>query len=294
MASAPPRYSGPPPGYDSPTGAAPSFDSHANINGKPTQAAQPVQQQPVIIVQQQPAQPGLQQPFGQPQVQPYAPGPPARPYQATQPYQSPYAVGVQPQVYGQGPYAAAPQPPPPQPVQVGSPGGAQSAVDCWKRTILTPDGKKLKPAAIVCFTLFSVAIMVAFIGGILGAALGNRSSSSSSSSSVRSTTRRPTTTTTTTTTTTQAPPTTTSLVIQSANTKEPWLQQMVDDYNAASMRVNNKQVVVTVHHTGSTLDQSLLPQIWSPANRLWVRSKNEEGSVLVTDIDTKCSSTTNM
>ncbi|CEM31883.1 unnamed protein product [Vitrella brassicaformis CCMP3155] len=102
---------------------------------------------------------------------------------------------------------------------------------------------------------------------------------------------------------------TVDLVIQSANTKELWLQRMVEDFNREQEKQHRrrrlqsapdngtndtKRIVAKVHHTGSTYDESLKPNIWSPANRLWVRLKNEEtGAVaIVSDIDNLCFSTT--
>ncbi len=69
--------------------------------------------------------------------------------------------------------------------------------------------------------------------------------------------------------------------IQSSNTKEDWMDQVVASFNAAGHTVNGRPVVVTVTHIGSgssmsdILEGKVKPAVWSPGSDLWVTSINQ-------------------
>ncbi len=67
------------------------------------------------------------------------------------------------------------------------------------------------------------------------------------------------------------------VLVQSANTKELWMQEMAERFNASNPQLENgRGVFVNVEHTGSTFDQDLQPVMWSPANPTWVEQINQE------------------
>ncbi len=69
--------------------------------------------------------------------------------------------------------------------------------------------------------------------------------------------------------------------IQSSNTKQDWMDQIIASFNAESRTVNGKPIVVTVAHVGSgssmnnILDGKIQPVVWSPGSDLWVTSINQ-------------------
>jgi Ca-activated chloride channel family protein len=69
--------------------------------------------------------------------------------------------------------------------------------------------------------------------------------------------------------------------IHSSNTKEDWMNQVIDSFNAAGHEVNGKPIVVTVFHvgSGSSMDDILAgkiqPVVWSPGSDLWVTAVNQ-------------------
>jgi Ca-activated chloride channel family protein len=69
--------------------------------------------------------------------------------------------------------------------------------------------------------------------------------------------------------------------IHSSNTKEDWMNQVVESFNAANYTVNGKPIVVTVYHVGSgssmndILEGKIEPVVWSPGSDLWVTSINQ-------------------
>jgi Ca-activated chloride channel family protein len=71
------------------------------------------------------------------------------------------------------------------------------------------------------------------------------------------------------------------VTIQSSNTKQDWLDQIVTSFNAAVHTVNGRVIVVTVKHGGSggpmndILNDDLHPVVWSPASHLWVTRFNQ-------------------
>ena len=62
----------------------------------------------------------------------------------------------------------------------------------------------------------------------------------------------------------------------SSNTKQDWVDQVVDSFNAQGQTVNDRPIVVVAHHVGSgssmndILDGNIQPTVWSPGSRLWV------------------------
>jgi Ca-activated chloride channel family protein len=69
--------------------------------------------------------------------------------------------------------------------------------------------------------------------------------------------------------------------IQSSNTKQDWMDQVVASFNAAGQTVNGKPIVVTVAHVGSgssmsdILEGKIKPAVWSPGSDLWVTAINQ-------------------
>jgi Ca-activated chloride channel family protein len=69
--------------------------------------------------------------------------------------------------------------------------------------------------------------------------------------------------------------------IQSSNTKEDWMDQVIESFNAGGYTVNEKPIAVTVVHVGSgssmnnILDGKIQPVVWSPGSDLWVTSINQ-------------------
>lgn len=75
----------------------------------------------------------------------------------------------------------------------------------------------------------------------------------------------------------QAPPGAVTVVVQTANTKELWMDEMVEAFNAQNFTLEDGQrVFVEVHHTGSGLHEDLQPTAWSPANQVWVDLVNQD------------------
>jgi len=72
------------------------------------------------------------------------------------------------------------------------------------------------------------------------------------------------------------------LLVASSNTKETWLDTIVDRFNAEEHRLaNGNTILVTVQHVTSggsmnaILDGSLQPAAWSPGDKSWVDQANE-------------------
>ncbi len=71
------------------------------------------------------------------------------------------------------------------------------------------------------------------------------------------------------------------LEIQSSNTKQDWMNQVVESFNAGGYTVDGKPIVVTVAHVGSgssmndILEGEIQPVVWSPGSDLWVASINQ-------------------
>jgi Ca-activated chloride channel family protein len=69
--------------------------------------------------------------------------------------------------------------------------------------------------------------------------------------------------------------------IQSSNTKEDWMNQVVATFNTGSHTVNGKPIAATVAHVGSgssmnnILDGKIKPVVWSPGSDLWVTRINQ-------------------
>ncbi len=69
--------------------------------------------------------------------------------------------------------------------------------------------------------------------------------------------------------------------IQSSNTKQDWMNQVVESFNAAGYTVEGRPIVVTVEHVGSgssmqaILDGEVQPVVWSPGSNLWVTRINQ-------------------
>jgi Ca-activated chloride channel family protein len=69
--------------------------------------------------------------------------------------------------------------------------------------------------------------------------------------------------------------------IQSSNTKEDWMDQVVASFNEGDFTVGDKPIFVTVHHVGSgssmsdILDGEIQPVVWSPGSDLWVTAINQ-------------------
>ena len=69
--------------------------------------------------------------------------------------------------------------------------------------------------------------------------------------------------------------------IHSSNTKQDWINQVIDSFNTAEHKVNGKPIVVTVYHVGSgssmddILEGKIQPVVWSPGSDLWVTAINQ-------------------
>jgi len=69
--------------------------------------------------------------------------------------------------------------------------------------------------------------------------------------------------------------------IQSSNTKQDWMDQVVASFNAGNHTVNGKPIAVTVAHVGSgssmdeILEGEIEPVVWSPGSDLWVTRINQ-------------------
>lgn len=75
-----------------------------------------------------------------------------------------------------------------------------------------------------------------------------------------------------------------ALVVEfySSNTKQDWVDEVVESFNAEGKSVASGQpIVVTVHHVGSgssmndILDGETQPTVWSPGSQLWVTRINQ-------------------
>jgi Ca-activated chloride channel family protein len=75
-----------------------------------------------------------------------------------------------------------------------------------------------------------------------------------------------------------------SIVVEfhSSNTKQDWVNQVVESFNAAGKTISNGQpIVVVAHHVGSgssmdnILDGKIQPTVWSPGSHLWVARINQ-------------------
>jgi len=89
----------------------------------------------------------------------------------------------------------------------------------------------------------------------------------------------------------------TTIVVQSANTKEDWMDAMALRFNSLQKKTTSGVPIrVQIENTGSTLKPELNPTVWSPANRLWVEQAvaSEEQGPLLQDLDKDCSSLTNI
>jgi len=88
------------------------------------------------------------------------------------------------------------------------------------------------------------------------------------------------------------------ITIQSANTKEKWMETMVANFDTAGSDVNEyngKKIKITLHNTGSTFKPALQPNIWSPANSQFIRlQETADGRQYVSSESTYCKSTTNI
>eukprot|EP00490_Sorites_sp_Unknown_P026702 CAMPEP_0114684944 /NCGR_PEP_ID=MMETSP0191-20121206/59796_1 /TAXON_ID=126664 /ORGANISM="Sorites sp." /LENGTH=315 /DNA_ID=CAMNT_0001968557 /DNA_START=82 /DNA_END=1026 /DNA_ORIENTATION=+ len=87
-----------------------------------------------------------------------------------------------------------------------------------------------------------------------------------------------------------------TIVIQSANTKEKWLDSVIDDFNNDKIKTDDgKGIVIEVHHTGSTLKSELKPNIWSPQNKAFIEIQSrQDGITYVSNINQLCSDTTDI
>jgi hypothetical protein len=72
------------------------------------------------------------------------------------------------------------------------------------------------------------------------------------------------------------------VTVESSNTKEDWMDQMVAEFNAAGMQTSNgRPIVVEVTHgtSGGAMDAILngaaQPVAWSPGDQSWVEQANE-------------------
>ncbi len=79
------------------------------------------------------------------------------------------------------------------------------------------------------------------------------------------------------------------VIVQSANTKEDWLDIMEERFNALNKTTEDGQrVIVEVKHTGSPMLPEHEPVMWSPANQSWVDDLNQdwmdtEGHEIISD-----------
>jgi Ca-activated chloride channel family protein len=69
--------------------------------------------------------------------------------------------------------------------------------------------------------------------------------------------------------------------IQSSNTKEDWMDQVVASFNEEGHTVDGRPIVVTVYHVGSgssmteIMEGETKPVVWSPGSDLWVTAINQ-------------------
>jgi Ca-activated chloride channel family protein len=69
--------------------------------------------------------------------------------------------------------------------------------------------------------------------------------------------------------------------VQSSNTKEDWMNQVVASFNEGGYTVNGKPIVITVAHVGSgtsledVLEGKVKPVVWSPGSDFWVTRLNQ-------------------
>ncbi|MBN1318956.1 MAG: substrate-binding domain-containing protein [Anaerolineales bacterium] len=81
--------------------------------------------------------------------------------------------------------------------------------------------------------------------------------------------------------------------IHSSNTKQDWMNEVIETFNASNFTQDGKSIVVTVAHIGSgssmsdILEGKTKPVVWSPGSNLWVTSINQAwqdrtGSRLIT------------
>ncbi|OQY49093.1 MAG: hypothetical protein B6242_00150 [Anaerolineaceae bacterium 4572_78] len=69
--------------------------------------------------------------------------------------------------------------------------------------------------------------------------------------------------------------------IYSSNTKQDWMNQIIETFNAEKHVVDDNVIVVTVKHVGSgssmnaILDDEAKPVVWSPGSDLWVTNINQ-------------------
>jgi Ca-activated chloride channel family protein len=67
------------------------------------------------------------------------------------------------------------------------------------------------------------------------------------------------------------------VLVQTANTKELWMDAMAEQFNAADFTLESgESVYVEVRHTGSGLHEDIQPTAWSPANQVWVDMVNQD------------------
>lgn len=128
-------------------------------------------------------------------------------------------------------------------------------------------------------TIVAVVVVIAVIvGGVVGGLLGRQSTGALPGSSAGS----------------SATPAPTSsvrtIVVQSANTKQSWMNLVAAAYNAAGFRLSNGQIAaVTVANTGSGLTPSLRPTIWSPNAINWLTlQESTQGYSLVSNKAALC------
>lgn len=67
------------------------------------------------------------------------------------------------------------------------------------------------------------------------------------------------------------------IVVQTADTKELWMNLMAEEFNAQNVKLaNGKSVFIDVRHTGSGLKPEIEPTMWSPAIQTWVDEANQD------------------
>lgn len=136
------------------------------------------------------------------------------------------------------------------------------------------------PATIVAVVILAAVIVGGVVGGILA----------KPSNGVNSTPGTPSSSTPGTPTPVPTPASSAhTIIVQSANTKQEWINLVASAYNSAGFKLSNGQTAaVSVANTGSGLSPSLKPTIWSPNAINWLTLQESTQGSLVSDKASLC------
>lgn len=122
----------------------------------------------------------------------------------------------------------------------------------------------MRRSQVVFFLIIGAAVALAVVGTLIGAILSAVDSAEEALTSTDSPVQ-------------EAPAGSVNLIIQSSNTKELWLDMMVEQFNEADNRIESgERIFAQVIHTGSPMEPELRPVMWSPSNNLWVAQLNQD------------------